>query len=237
MHITDFTPADSTGVAPRDVLLVDDQISNVARALAGGFSALQVPPSRGLDATIWARALANATDDGHLLPPPRTHAYCPADGAVFADGDGSAYAKAAQDVVIQAPTCEAAKDTTAAPKTPERPARPCAEATPPNHHRFILRHGDFEAVRSMVAPTAVKPRHARSRSQDVSCFDDDEPVAPTTPAASRPPLRRVRSFSAAGWWATVRSVDGARKDGVWSTSTQCPALCAQMARLGMTAEA
>lgn len=249
----------ATGLAPRDVLLVDDQISNVARALAGGFSALQVPPSRGLDSTIWARALANATTDGHLLPPPpRTHAYCPAHGAVFADGDGSAYAQTAQDVVIQAPDVQPAAtkhhakqplqqhvtlptDTDEmAPLTPKRPPvhrHVCdkdvqkPEANKTHHHRFILRHGDFEAVRSMVTPAPPKPRHTRSRSQDaLSCDDAAEKIggaiAPSTPIArgSRQPLRRVRSFSAAGWWSSVGPLEST-------------ALCAQMARLGMTAEA
>ncbi len=286
------------------MLLVDDQISNVARALAGGFSALQVPPSRGLDATIWNRALANATGDHFFLPPPpRTHAYCPAEGAVFAEDDmhgaaAEAYRQAAEAVVIQAPepcvvggtgedkeqgdgSCDDGPSIPAqttmpmqTPTTPRQTLRRCmamredaedadteeehhrgcdrdrsdampADSTTSSHHRFILKHGDFEAVRSTPAtpiPRSKTVKHVRTRSQDAAAMLSDDTTTngmepktpPMTARPPRPPLRRVRSFSAAGWWGSMGGFKGEHVNE-WTGNVQFPALCAQMARLGMTA--
>lgn len=81
------------GARASEVVLVDDQTSNIARAMAAGFGALQVHPTQGLHLDYWrthvcsapAAERAAARVATRMVVRRRTHAYCPADGALVLD--------------------------------------------------------------------------------------------------------------------------------------------------------
>lgn len=195
--------AERAGVHPAHVLLVDDQASNLARALAGGFSTLHTTPHEGLHAALWRDSLCGAAALAAVERAARrgtpfgvrartilralahsSAAYCPCDGARI-------YSKEELAGLVPANTCDVHACPPAAAAEEAVVFTACGAAAAAH-----VRAGSAVAGTGLASPTAATAQPPSPAPGSPTIAAPAVPAAPATPLAAAQAVRPCFTGSA-----------------------------------------